>query len=99
MTVLGIKLVTGEEIFGKTTTLPTGQLKVEVPVILRSFPPTIAGGQPSLGFSPFPPMSSHGKPVILEPLHIIYTFEPYAELIEEYHNMISGESQPQIITG
>ena len=101
MKVLGIKLATGEEIFGMAEYIKTGQLKVEVPVLLRSFPSTIAGGEPTLGFSPFPQMANHNNPtpLLLEPLHIVYTFAPYDELIEEYQNMIGGTQQPQIITG
>lgn len=102
MKVLGVKLVTGEEIFGGCE-VDAGRLKISHPVQLRMMPSQIQGGQPSMAFVPFPQMAADGfTEMYIEPLHIVYQFVPYDGLIEEYNNLISGKTTPatqQIITG
>ena len=56
MKVLGVKLVTGEEVFG-TCVADQGRLKITNPVQLRMMPSQIQGGQPSLAFVPFPQLA------------------------------------------
>ncbi len=101
MKVMALKLVTGEEIIGQHSTTPEGRIQMTGPVTLRMFPSQIAGGQPSMGFQPFPPLASMDRvsTVFLEPLHVVYAYEPDEPLVEEYKRMFSGEGSPQIITG
>lgn len=99
---MAIKLVTGEEIIGMTSVSPEGRLSVSKAVTLRMFPSQIAGGQPSMGFQPFPTFSSMQQPstLMLEPLHVVYSYVPDEELVQEYQRMYNeGTSSQQIITG
>lgn len=101
MSILGIKLVTGEEIYGKTEITTEGRIKVSDPVILRMIPSQLQGGQPSMAFVPFPQMMDENRrQIFIEPLHIVYQFVPYAELISEYTQLVEGkQGTAQIITG
>ncbi len=103
MTVLALKLVTGEEIIGKTAPTKEGRIQVTQAVTLRMFPSQIAGGQPSMGFQPFPTLTNPSKvsSLILEPLHVVYTYEPDEPLVAEYERMFAEgfDSSAQIITG
>ena len=101
MKVLGVKLVTGEEIFGGCEAVE-GRLKMTNPVQLRMMPSQIQGGQPSMAFVPFPQMADEKfTEMFIEPLHIVYQFVPYPELISEYTNLVAGKTSAtqQIITG
>ena len=103
MTVKATKLVTGEEIIGKTEDTSDGRIKVTQAVTLRMFPSQIQGGDPSMGFQPFPALSNPEKPVslLLEPIHVVYSYVPDEPLVDEYNRMFSGgmTSSSQIITG
>ena len=102
MKLLALKLVTGEEIIGQVATTPEGRLAVTKAVMLRMFPSKIAGGQPSMGFTPFPSLADHNvvSTVLLEPLHVVYTYAPDPELATEYTRMYDeGLNPQQIITG
>lgn len=101
MQVMALKLVTGEEIIGQHSLTKEGRIQMTGSVTLRMFPSQIAGGQPSMGFQPFPALTNVDKvsSIVLEPLHVVYSYEPDAPLIEEYKRMFSGEGSPQIITG
>ena len=101
MKVLGVKLVTGEEIFGICEVVEN-RLKITNPVQIRMMPSQIQGGQPGMAFVPFPQMAAENFTVMhIEPLHIVYQFVPYDDLITEYGNIFSGENtgSKQIITG
>ena len=55
-----------------------------------------------MGFQPFPTFASMKQPsqLLLEPLHIVYTYVPDEELVQEYERMYNeGSSSQQIITG
>ena len=100
MDIIALKLVTGEEIFGKCE-VAEGRLKITDPVQIRLMPSQIQGGQPSMAFVPFPQMADDSfSEMMIEPLHIVYQFVPYKDLISEYNNLVSGKkTQQQIITG
>jgi hypothetical protein len=100
MKVLGVKLVTGEEIFGACEAVD-GRLKISNPVQLRMMPSKIQGGEPSMAFVPFPSMAAENfTDMMIEPLHIVYQFVPYPDLVTEYQGLLSGKSTTQqIITG
>jgi hypothetical protein len=101
MSVIGIKLVTGEEIIGEAGQTTTGQIKVTLPVQIKQIPSQIQGGPPSLGFVPWPEFAVTGSPILLEPLHVVYTYTLDESLVSEYNSMLKAEekSSPQIITG
>lgn len=102
MAILGIKLVTGEQVFGDVEKTQDGRLRVRLPVSLRMVPSNIQGGQPSMAFVPFPEWADteSNLPIYFEPLHVVYTFVPYKELVLEYNALSDGETgSPQIITG
>jgi hypothetical protein len=72
------------------------------PVTLRMFPSQIAGGQPSMGFQPFPALANMDEvsTVFLEPLHVVYAYVPDQPLVDEYNRMFTEKtSSAQIITG
>lgn len=102
MNILGIKLVTGEEVIADATRLPDGRLSLKNAVQLRMAPPQIAGGQPGLGFTPFPAFSIENESVTVEPLHVVYSYNPDESITHNYSQMFgSGIITPskQIITG
>lgn len=103
MKVMAIKLVTGEEIIGKCTGTPEGRIQITKAVTLRMFPSQIAGGQPSMGFQPFPTLSNPSvtSSLMLEPLHVVYSYEPDEPLVQEYERMFAEgfDNSAQIITG
>ena len=101
MQVLGIKLVTGEEIIARTKPTAAGQLQVSDMVHIKLMPPQIQGGPPSLGFAPWPEYAEVGSTILLEPLHIVYTYPVDNSILSEYNTMLGQEtkSPSQIITG
>jgi|LakMenE18May11ns_1017448.scaffolds.fasta_scaffold9956455_3 hypothetical protein len=103
MNILGIKLVTGEEIVADVTFTEDGRFKLTNSVQLRLMPPQRPGTEPSMGFAPFPALAKQGKDVttVIEPLHIVYTYEPEDVIIDNYRAAFSGIVTPtkQIITG
>ena len=102
MGVRGIKLVTGEEVFGDVQIMEDGRFIIKNPVALRMVPSQIQGGQPGMAFVPFPQLADENFiEMYIEPLHIVYQYVPYKELIDEYNNLISGKAEgvKQIITG
>jgi hypothetical protein len=103
MAIQILKLVTGENVLGEVTPTPEGRMKVTEPVTIRMYPSQIAGGQPTLGFAPWPDFADLSKQnvVFVEPLHVAYSYVPSPELISEYNGMISNLSKTTsgIITG
>ena len=102
MAILGLKLVTGEQLFGDVENTQDGRIRVRLPVTLRLMPSKIQGAEPSMAFVPFPEWADpeSNLPLYLEPLHVAYTFVPHKEFISEYNDMVNGETgSPQIITG
>ena len=100
--VRGIKLVTGDEIFGHTEIMQDGRFIIKKPVAIRMMPSKIQGGEPSMAFVPFPTMASENfTEMMIEPLHIVYQFVAYPDLVTEYQALLSGNNSgtKQIITG
>lgn len=103
MKVLGVKLVTGQEFFADCEYTKDGRLMAKGPVSLRLMPSKIQGGEPQMAFVPFLEMADHDtlQPLLIEPLHIVYTYTPASDFVTEYGNIFSGENtgSKQIITG
>ena len=103
MNILGIKIVTGEEIIADVSFTTDGRFKLKNSVQLRIMPPQRPGAEPSMGFAPFPPLAKQGKDeeTLIEPLHIVYTYTPDDVIIDNYRSTFSGIVTPtkQIITG
>lgn len=102
MSIKGLKLVTGEEVIAKVENSGDNRYKLTNAVQLRMVPPQVAGGQPSMGFVPFPPFGNKKYDfIIIEPLHVAYMYDPVEEIIENYNQTFSGIITPskQIITG
>ena len=102
MNILGIKLVTGEEVIAVVIRLPDGRLSLKNAVQLRMSPPQIAGGQPGLGFTSFPTFSIENQSIMIEPIHVVYSYSPDESITHNYNRMFgSGIITPskQIITG
>ena len=104
MSIKGVKLVTGEEIIADVTNSGDNRFKLTNAVMLRLVPPQIAGGQPSMGFQPFPNFAEIKKDsfTLVEPLHVVYTYDPDEQIVANYNQMFgSGIVTPskQIITG
>lgn len=101
--ITGFKLVTGEEIIADANNMSTGQVRLTVPVQIKLMPPQIQGGPPSLGFAPFPEYAVEGSTLVLEPLHIVYSYTPDPGIVLEYNSMLKAPAQTpvqsQIITG
>lgn len=101
MNIKGFKLVTGEEVISDSTISNDGRAVLKNPMQLRVVPPKINGAPPSMGFVPFPAFADQSKEVVIviEPLHIAYTYDPDSNIIENYNAMMSGGSSNQLITG
>ena len=103
MQILGVKLVTGQEFIAKCEKTQDGRLKATGPVAIRMVPSTLQGGEPNMAFVPFLELADHDQlqPLFIEPLHIVYSYVPYQDLITEYNNIFNGENTgtKQIITG
>ena len=103
MNITGIKLVTGEDIIADVALSQDGRFLLKNAVQLKLAPPQIAGGPPSMGFSPFPTFSQERKDAIMavEPLHVVYHYIPDENISDNYNAMFSAESTTtkQIITG
>lgn len=103
MNILGIKLVTGDEIIADVSFTEDGRFKLTNSVQLRLMPPQKPGAEPAMGFAPFPPLAKQGKEIttVVEPLHIVYTYTPDDVIIDNYRVTFSGIVTPtkQIITG
>jgi hypothetical protein len=102
MTIRGIKLVTGEEIIADVENSGDNRYKLTNPVQIRVVPPQVAGGSPSMGFMPFPSFGKESAAVVIEPLHVVYLYEPVEDIVSNYNSFFSGiitPSSKQIITG
>lgn len=101
MTIQIVKLMTGETVLGKISASAEGRVQIAEPVTIRLFPSQIAGGQPTLGFAPWPDFADDKTDTFfVEPLHIAYSYVPNDELIGEYTKMVSQvKSTTGIITG
>ncbi len=87
MNIKGIKLVTGEEVIADLSMLPDNRIQLKNPVQIRVVPPQVRGGEPSMGFVPFPTFSGqkNNNTVLVEPLHVVYTYEPAEEISHNYN--------------
>jgi hypothetical protein len=103
MNILGLKLVTGEEIISNVEYTTDGKYKLINCVQLRIVPPQMRGGEPSMGFVPFPALAkiSSQNFVEIEPLHVVYSYTPDDSVVENYRAAFSGIVTPskQLITG
>lgn len=102
MTILGIKLVTGEEVIADIENSGDNRMILTNPVALRMVPPQIQGGPPSMGFVPFPMFAAPNRKILIEPLHVVYSYLPDEEIVSNYNAQFgSGIVTPskQIITG
>jgi hypothetical protein len=86
MNIKGIKLVTGEDVIADFSVLPDNRIRLINAVQIRVVPPQIRGGEPSMGFVPFPTFSGKNNSFLLvEPLHVVYTYEPAEEISYNYN--------------
>ena len=104
MNIKAIKLVTGEDVIGEASFTAQGQLMVKNPVKLRMVPPQLQGGEPSLGFAPFPRfgLQKSDTVIMFEMLHVAYMYDPVEEISQNYNQIFgSGIITPtkQIIAG
>lgn len=102
MAIKGMKLVTGEEVIADIENSGDNRYKLTNPVQLRMVPPQIAGGAPSMGFMPFPSFGKESGVVVIEPLHVVYLYDPVEDIVSNYKSFFSGivtPSSKQIITG
>lgn len=101
MTILGIKLVSGEEIIATCKQTQQGQIQVSRMVQIKLMPAVVQGGPPSLGFAPWPEYAEEGSTLLLEPLHVVYTYPVDKGILSEYNSMLGQETTTtkSIITG
>lgn len=102
MTIKGVKLVSGEEVIADIENSGDNRYKLTNPVQLRVVPPSVAGAPPSMGFVPFPSFGKENGSIIIEPLHVVYVYEPVEDIVSNYKSFFSGiltPSSKQIITG
>lgn len=101
MAIKGMKLVTGEEVIAEVENSGDNRYKLTNPVQIRIVPPQMSGAQPSMGFVPFPTFGGEKQSLVIEPLHVVYTYDPVDDIIDNYKQTFGGIITPpkQIITG
>lgn len=100
MAIKGVKLVTGEEIVADVENSGDNRFKLTNAVQLRMVPPQVAGGQPSMGFMPFPAFGEQKSTLLIEPLHVVYIYDPVEDIVTNYKQAFGGIITPpkQLIT-
>lgn len=103
MNIIGLKLVTGEEIISNLEYTEDGRFKLINALQLRVMPPQMKGNEPSMGFVPFPAlakMNENNNIVVIEPIHVVYSYTPDDNIVDNYRAVFSGIVTPskQIIT-
>jgi hypothetical protein len=103
MTILALKLITGEDVLGEIESESETELVLINPVGIAVVRGT--NGQPSVGFAPFPIHAEQktDATVALAKKNIVYSYTPAEDFITNY-NQIFGSGivvppQKQIITG
>jgi hypothetical protein len=102
--ILGLKLVTGEDIVAKVGQTSGNEYILSNPVLLRMMPSQIEGTLPQVGFVPFPMLAQQKKDsiVIIDDLHVVYTYIPDEQIVRQYDSIFGSgiiTAQNQIITG
>jgi hypothetical protein len=104
MTILALKLITGEDLLGEVESESETEFVIVNPVGIAVVRDKNTG-QPSVGFSPFPIHSEQasGTTIALAKKHVVYSYTPAEDFITNY-NQIFGTGivvppQQQIITG
>lgn len=103
MNIAGLKLVTGEDIIADVAMSQDGRFLLKNAVELTLAAARVAGGPPTMGFTPFPAYAEQKKDSIMaiEPLHVVYYYSPDADIVSNYGDMFASDSTKtnQIITG
>ena len=102
MDVIGLKLITGEDLLGEVESQSETEFVFVNPVgisIVRG-----PDGQPSVGFTPFPLHAEQksGTTVSIKKKHVVYDYVPAEDFITNYNQIFgTGIITPpkQIITG
>jgi hypothetical protein len=102
MEVIGLKLITGEDLLGEVESQSETDFVLLNPVgisIVRG-----KDGQPNVGFTPFPMHAEQksGATVVIKKKHVIYDYVPAEDFISNYNQIFgTGIITPpkQIITG
>lgn len=102
MDVIGLKLITGEDLLGEVESQSETEFVFVNPVgisIVRG-----PDGQPSVGFTPFPMHAEQksGTTVSIKKKHVVYDYVPAEDFITNYNQIFgTGIITPpkQIITG
>lgn len=102
--ILGLKLVTGEDIVAKVGQTSGNQYILSNPVLLRMMPSQIDGAPPQVGFVPFPMLAQQKKDsvTIIDDLHVVYTYVPDEQIVTQYDSIFGSgiiTAKNQIITG
>ena len=102
--ILGLKLVTGEDLLAKVGQTSDNQWILSNPVQLRMVPSQIAGSQPSIGFVPFPSLAQQkvDAVTIIDGAHVVYSYIPDEQITSQYNSIFGSgivTASKQIITG
>lgn len=84
MSVLSIRLVTGEDIVAEVEDTGTG-VTLTNPVQV-SMVPNRGGGHPTFGFMPFP-LTSNDKEITIKKDHVVFTCAPADEFLNQYNSL------------
>ena len=102
MKLLGIKLITNEDIIGELESESETEFVITNPVSIVVVP---KAGQPSLDFAPFPMYAEmkSGDTIVFSKKNVVYSYTP-AENFTQGYNQIFGSGlivppKQQIITG
>jgi len=102
--ILGLKLVTGEDLLAKVGQTSDNKWILSNPVQLRMVPSQIAGSQPSIGFVPFPSLAQQkvDSVTIIDGAHVVYSYIPDEQITNQYNSIFGSgivTASKQIITG
>jgi hypothetical protein len=100
MSIYGLKLISGEEVFATVQQDSSGRYILTNSVSIRMMPSRIQGSEPQMAFVPFPSFSDPEKKlaVAIDPVHVVYLYTPADDIVENYKTMFTQEPASKIVT-
>ena len=100
MSIYGLKLISGEEVFANVQKDTGGRFILTNCVCIRMMPSRIQGSEPQMAFVRFPSFSDPEKqqPVAIDPVHIVYFYTPADDIVQNYKSMFTQEPANKIVT-
>lgn len=89
MSVISIRLVTGEDIIAEVDDIYQSKWVLKNPVQVSMVPNRGPNGQPTFGFIPFP-LTTNEKQLEIKEEHVIFKCEPAEEFLNQYNSLFGS---------